>query len=127
MRGFTLLEMLVVLVILGMAAALVAPPLARTVDRVREAGERDDVLRGIERLPLRVRDGGVALEIAAGATLPAWDTPWPAGWRVAAATPLRIEANGFCVGGDVQAEGPAGLRRWRLLAPDCAVEALDAP
>lgn len=126
MRGFTLLEILVVLVILGMAAALVAPPLARTVDRVREAGERDDVVRALGRLPLYARDGGVALEIAAGDALPAQGEAWPPGWRVVAATPLRIEANGFCVGGEVQADGPAGPRRWRLVAPDCAVEERDA-
>ena len=38
MRGFSLLEMLVVLVLMGLAAALVAPSLSRTADRVREAG-----------------------------------------------------------------------------------------
>jgi prepilin-type N-terminal cleavage/methylation domain-containing protein len=126
-RGFTLLELLVVLVILGMAAALVAPPLARTVDRVREAGDRDDVQRALERLPLLARDRGVAIELDAGVEVPSPGGPWPAGWRVVAVSPLRVEANGFCSGGAVQASGPAGTRRWRLSAPGCAVEDADAP
>jgi len=127
MRGFTLLEMLVVLVILGMAAAMVVPPLARTVDRVREAGELDDVRRALERLPLQARKQGRALAFPAGAVLPAQDRPWPEGWRVLAVTPLRIEASGFCHGGEVQASGPVGSRRWRLSAPDCRAEDADAP
>lgn len=127
MRGFTLLEMLVVLVILGLAAAVVAPPLARTVERVREAGDRDDLRRGLERLPLQAREQGRALDIPAGTLLPAPGRAWPEGWRLVAATPLRIEASGFCHGGDVQASGPGGPRRWRLEAPDCRAGETDAP
>lgn len=127
MRGFTLLEVLVVLVILGLAAAIVAPPLARTVDRVRESGDREDLRRGLERLPLHAREQGRGLAFAAGTPLPAQGRPWPEGWRVVAATPLRIEASGFCHGGEVQAAGPTGPQRWRLAAPDCRAEAVDAP
>lgn len=127
MRGFTLLEMLVVLVILGMAAAVVAPPLARTVDRVREAGDRDEVRRGLERLPVVARGQGQALAFAAGEPVVLPDRPWPEAWRVAAAADFRIEASGFCAGAEVQATGPAGPRRWRLVAPDCRVEDVDAP
>jgi len=127
MRGFTLLEMLVVLVILGMAAAVVMPPLARTVERVREAGEVDDVRRALERLPLQAREQGRPLVFPAGAVLPAQDRPWPEGWRVVVVSSLRIEASGFCHGGEVQATGSAGPRRWRLRVPDCQAGDADAP
>ena len=63
MRGFTLLEMLVVLVILGMAAGLIAPSLSRTAERVREAGDRDDVRRLLHALPILVRAQGVPLRL----------------------------------------------------------------
>jgi prepilin-type N-terminal cleavage/methylation domain-containing protein len=126
-RGFTLLEMLVVLVLLGMAASIVAPPLARTVDRVRESGDREDVRRGLEGLPVAARGQGAALAFGAGVAIVPPGRAWPEGWRVVAATPVRIESTGWCRGGEVQVNGPAGPHRWRLASPDCRVEDVDAP
>lgn len=126
-RGFTLLEMLVVLVILGLAASVVAPPLARTLERVREAGDRDDVARGLEALPARAREAGQALEFRAGEPIVIRDRPWPAGWAVVPITALRVEANGFCEGGTLQVVRPSGPISWTLAAPDCRVEVADAP
>lgn len=119
MRGFSLLEMLVVLVILGMAAALVAPPLARTVDRVREAGAHDDVRRQLQHLPMRARAEGRALTVDAGQPLPDFGRAWPEGWSVRALTALRIHASGVCERADVRVETPDSARTWRLRAPDC--------
>jgi len=128
-RGFTLLEMLLVLVILGMAAAVVAPPLARTVDRMREATSRDDVARAVSRLPLEARRQGRALHWSAGETIsaPAAGTTWPAGWQVVALADLRIEGSGFCSGGEVVVVGPSSRSRWTLDAPDCRPMNSDAP
>jgi len=127
MRGFSLLEMLVVLVLLGMAAALVAPPLARTVDRVRESGEREDVRRALSRLPVLAREQGRSIEFVAGAPIELPGRLWPEGWGIVATSSIRIEASGWCGGGEVRATGPAGPRRWRLAPPDCRVEDVDAP
>ena len=127
MRGFTLLEMLVVLVILGMAAALVVPALARTVERVAEAGAWDDVERRLGLLPAAVRAEGRGREWAAGEPVTMAAFAWPEGWRVAALTPLRVEATGFCAGADLQARSPTGVRRYRLEAPTCRVVDVDAP
>ncbi|MGL6290155.1 MAG: type II secretion system protein [Silanimonas sp.] len=126
-RGFTLLEMLVVLVILGLAAAVVAPPLARTLERVREAGDRDDVARGLEALPARAREAGRALVFRAGEPIVIRDRPWPEGWAVVPVAALRVEANGFCQGGTLQVARPSGRTTWALGAPDCRLETADAP
>lgn len=126
MRGFTLLEMLVVLVILGMAAALVAPALSRTVERVAEAGAREQVARGIARLPLRVREQGVALRLEPGQPLRIDGQPWPDGWDVIAATPVVVAASGYCAGALWRVRTPGGSATWRSLAPDCRVEDADA-
>jgi prepilin-type N-terminal cleavage/methylation domain-containing protein len=127
MRGFTLLEMLVVLVILGMAAALVAPSLGRTLERVTAAGERDEMARRLAQLPAAVRAEGRGRAWRAGEAVALDTHAWPPGWRVTALTPLRVEASGFCAGGEVQAQGEGGAMRLRLEAPDCRTVDADAP
>ena len=126
MRGFTLLEMLVVLVILGLVASIVAPPLARTVDRVRESGERDEVKRILGRLPLLARKAGTALDVPAGEVLPSTLAVFPEGWMVVAISGLSVSASGFCRRAEVEARSPNQRFRWRLNSPDCAVEDADA-
>jgi prepilin-type N-terminal cleavage/methylation domain-containing protein len=127
MRGFSLLEMLVVLVLMGLAAALVAPSLARTADRVREAGDRDDVRRLLMALPALARQRGDGLRIAAGDPIELPGRDWPEGWRVMAETPVAIAASGWCAPAVVQARGPASDHSYRLRSPDCDVDEPDAP
>ena len=50
-RGFTLLEMIVVLAILGLATALVAPSAIRGIDSWRRQSELDSLLDQIRALP----------------------------------------------------------------------------
>jgi len=128
MRGFSLLEMLVVLVLLGLAAGLVAPSLSRTADRVQAAGDRDDVLRRVQGLPVIARQAGRPLRWEAGSLIERPGLAWPSGWRVVALTPLELAANGWCGGAQLQAQGPGLAIRLEALAPDCrVVELPDAP
>lgn len=128
MRGFTLLEMLVVLVLMGLAAGLVAPSLSRTADRVQAAGDRDALLRRVQSLPILARQAGHPLRWEAGAVVEGSAVSWPAGWRVVALTPLDIAPSGWCGGAQLQAQGPDLALRLEALAPDCrVVERPDAP
>jgi len=126
MRGFTLLEMLVVLVILGLAASVIAPPLARTVDRVRESGERDEVKRLLARLPQVARRSGTSLVLGPGEAVPTGSSDWPEGWTVVTRSPLNVSPSGFCSSAEVEAQSPTQSFRWRLMPPDCAVKDADA-
>ena len=128
MRGFSLLELLVVLVLLGLAAGLIAPSLSRTADRVQAAGDRDDVLRRIQGLPAMARQAGRPFRWEAGSLVERPGIVWPSGWRVVALTPLELAANGWCEGGQLQAQGAGLSMRLEALAPDCrVVELTDAP
>lgn len=127
MRGFSLLEMLVVLVLMGLAAALVAPSLSRTADRVREAGDRDDVRRLLMALPALARQRGELVRIAAGQPVVLPGRAWPDGWSVVAMTGLSITSSGWCEPGVVVARGPATESTYALRSPDCGVEETDAP
>lgn len=119
--------MLVVLVILGMAAAVVAPPLARTVERVREAGDRDDVLRGLESLPALARAQGRPLVFRADVPMRIDGREWPEEWAVVPSRELVVEPTGFCSGVPLKLRSPSGSSTWALRAPDCRVVVDDAP
>lgn len=120
MRGFSLLEMLVVLAILGLAAGLVAPSLFRTVDRVQLAGEREAVQRLILGLPVFARRNGQAIVWEAETVAPApAGLSWPEGWQVYPLTPLHVGANGWCSGASLEVRGPGETIRLQVRPPDC--------
>ena len=125
MRGFSLLEMLVVLVILGMAAALVAPSLSRTADRVRAAGDRDDVRRLVQALPMRVREAAAPAHWPAGEAIRLPRRDWPEGWQVVATTPFGIAANGWCSAAVLTVSGPGTTMLFDVAEPDCRVSERD--
>lgn len=120
--GFSLLELLIVLALLAMVTAMVAPRLARTYDAVVGSGERDEVDRQLERLPRIARLGGQAIEVGAGdAEGLAARLDLPEGWVVEPLETLRIEANGICLGAPLEVSGRGRSERVRLLAPACGV------
>jgi len=125
-RGFTLLELLIVLALVSMVAAMVAPRLQHTYAAVARSGDRAEMARQLERLPLIARDLGSAVVVPADdpVALARWLT-LPAGWQAKAIEPMRIEATGLCHGGTVRVEGGGSTETWTLAAPDCGV--VDAP
>ena len=58
--GYTLLEMVVVLALMGLAVGMAAPAGFRMIDSWREAGDVDEVLRQLAALPSAARAQGRA-------------------------------------------------------------------
>ncbi len=121
-RGFSLLELLVVLALIGMLSAVVAPRLQRTYDAIAGSGERDEVGRQLERLPLMARSAGVPLVIAHGdqAGL-AQRIDLPEGWFVNPLQEIRVEASGVCHPSRLRVEGRGVVEVMLLTAPACEV------
>jgi general secretion pathway protein G len=104
-RGFTLLEVLVVLALVAMAAAVVVPQLARRIDTINERLAVYSVTDQLRQLPRRVRLSGKPFELndkslsqtLSDGLLPL-DLGGSEGLRLAAneRTPLKIAANGTC-------------------------------
>ncbi len=124
--GFTLLELLIVLALVSMVAAMVAPRLQRTYDAVARSGERAEAVRQVERLPLLARERGTAIDIPADdARALARLLALPAGWTARTIEPLHVEASGLCSATKLAMRSGGHAETWVLSAPDCGVA--DAP
>ncbi|KAF1686622.1 hypothetical protein B1992_06850 [Pseudoxanthomonas broegbernensis] len=132
-RGYTLLEMLVVVALLALATSMVAPAGYRMIASWREADEVERVMQAIAALSLRARNEGRALELATPP--PAADAPadadagtagtdllpLPEGWRLQMRNPLTVRANGACSDADGVLVTPRQALPFRIEAPFCRV------
>jgi len=106
--GYTLLEIVVVLLIFSLLAGLAMPRLTSMYDSVQTAYQRDDVLARLGSLGYLAFQQGRDFELVSypleESTLEASATDkspleLPDGWQVRTERPIRFFANGVCSGG----------------------------
>ncbi len=128
--GFSLLEMLVVLAIMGLALAIVMPRGAVMMDRVLSHALFFDFQRQVSDLrrdAYRTQAAVVLSDSAAAAVDPAARVlPLRAGWTYRMERPLTIGSGGLCAGGPVEIL-KSGKPVMHLAAPgpDCRFVRLD--
>ena len=116
--GFTLIEILVVLVIIGLTAGVVLPKLFAIAQRFELASQRDDLLTEIGNLGYKAYTTGRPLSLGGPDAMQ--PVAIPSGWRVEALQPIRYNFNGVCSGGTVTLVRPDGVREdIKLSAPSC--------
>ena len=121
-RGFTLVELVVVLALLALAAGIAAPAAVRGVAAARERGVRADVRVLLEGMPVRAVQSGSGLEVDSAA-LRRLVPELPAGWRLEVDQPLRYAPNGVAAGGAVRLLIPGrDPTTWRVAAVSGRVE-----
>lgn len=127
-RGFTLLEMLVVLVLISVIAGLTLPRLSRLYDSTLYSFDRAQVMGRIEGLGLQALQQGSGISLGGGADsdgkLPLLPVALPEGWHMSANPGIRFLANGVCLGGEVEVWTDHRKERWRLSPPLCRPEVL---
>ncbi|TWI14272.1 pilus assembly FimT family protein [Aerolutibacter ruishenii] len=127
LRGYTLLEMVVVMALLALATAMVAPSSYRMIRTWREADKVERVLRDLATLPVTARAKGRewrlkpddAQELSKAIAM-------PEGWRLNLDTPLVVRANGACNGASGTLQTGYQTLPFKLEAPFCRVRLLPA-
>ena len=126
--GFTLVEILVVLVIVGLIAGISLPRLSTLYASVENAGQRTLIIDQIEGLGYRAYSSGrpIVLEALGDSedSVKKYPLQLPPGWRVDVAKPLRYSSQGVCGGGKLTINDPDGGRQaFRVAPPLCRLEA----
>lgn len=128
-RGFSLLELLVVMAVIGLISALISPNLAAMLSGVERFTLRDGVVSNLAALSFRAFALGQSFDLSeTNVNTPLRDgnpvLTMPTGWRLRADAPIRFYFNGTCSGGAVELVAPNGeIERLRLHAPDCRISA----
>lgn len=127
-RGFTLLEIIVVLAIMGLVAAVATPAVVRGIDSWRRQAQADALMDQLRGLPSRARAAGRPIEVStdtlATGTPPLRVDP---GWTLAVPAPWQVQANGVCQGGQVELHGDDGrVLAMEATAPFCDPRVADA-
>ena len=131
--GYTLLEMVVVLALLAMATALVAPAGYRMIQTWRDASEVDRVVGELQALSWQARTHGRPLKLAADETLPnvaledpvdplaRLSTGLPDDWTLKFLAPLQVGANGVCRSSEAVLQTSRQVIDLEITSPYCRV------
>lgn len=120
-KGFTLLELMVVLVLMGLLAGVVLPRMSKTYDRTQAAFELEDIRLSLARIPMQAFTANVRYELTKLPSDINQSIPvnLPDGWTVQAASPIVYQSNGICLGGNVVAAYGDTEYEFALLPPNC--------
>ncbi len=122
-RGFTLIEILVVLVVVGLMAGLALPRLFAMAQRFEWASQREQLRVDVANLGYQAYRNGRSQVLDAAARPDAAVLHVPPGWRLEVPAPIRYHFSGVCGGGRLTVFGPDGrIEQWQLAPPFCKPE-----
>ncbi|MGS2719906.1 prepilin-type N-terminal cleavage/methylation domain-containing protein [Paraglaciecola aestuariivivens] len=113
--GFSMVELLVTLVLLGLVASFVAPNVNTWLSSRDAAATRMAISSKLAMLPLQVNRKGEALTITNASQLDL------AHIDIVFEQPIEILANGFCMGGELSINQNQRVTKFEVLAPYCEV------
>ena len=110
-RGFTLLEMLFVLVVVGLLVGLTVPRFAAGLEQRELIAQRADIEDQLRELPRRVRLNAHPVQLPLDLKQPNIGDGFaplrlPLGWQIAFAPPLEISMLGTCSASTVSVSQP---------------------
>ncbi len=118
-RGFTLLEMLVVLALIAVMAGLALPNFSRFFDSFSIKNQWSGVEREIADIPYQVFISGTPFQLD-NASARQRLSSLPPEWRTEIPAPITYRFSGWCEGGKIAVVSASGERRdYVLSAPAC--------
>lgn len=121
-KGFTLIEILVVLILLGLTSALVLPKFPAIYDRFKSRAEQDNFFQGLSVLSLKAytEQKTIILNETSAPEL----LEIPNGWELNIEAPIIYKPNGLCLGGDLSYIAKGIKTPIKLAPPHCEARRL---
>ena len=121
--GYSLVEVIVVLVLLSFVTSLVIPNLSSTLERFQFRSKQDEVLTQLSGLGYLAYQKQQAIVLYPGDDLDDL-IELPEGWAIEIEGPIRYQANGICLGGTITLIYKQEAKEFLLTAPYCRPESI---
>ena len=127
-KGFTLIELVIALAIIGLGLSFVLPRMMAWVDRLAFSTRQQRFEDALADLGSRARRSGRSVVLRSTDLVPnsneSSPIELPSSWSLTVEPPIAFRYDGVCTGGTVRLSFPAGERSYRLQAPYCRPEAM---
>ena len=116
--GFTLVEVLVVLVIVGLVASLTTPAFPRLYESYVRRQLVDQVSGSISSAAIRSYSTGESIELVPFLER---QVELPSDWELRSEAPIIVDSTGVCFGGDLYLISPRQVHEFHLTPPFCGL------
>lgn len=116
-NGFTLVEVLVVLILLGLTSALVLPKFPAIYERFKSRAEQDAFFQGLGVLTLKAYTQQQTIILSQDSAPQLLELP--PGWQLHIDKPIVYKANGVCLGGSLSYIAKGITTQIKLAPPYC--------